>query len=206
MRGLLIAFEGIDRTGKTTQTNLLQKKLTTNSYPTEIIKFPDRTTIFGKEIDKFLKNHKKIEDKMIHLLFSINRWELKSKIIDLLNSGKNVIMDRYSYSGIAYTHSKGIPFDWCLSPEKGLPKPDIIIYLKSDDLEKISKREDFGDEIYENVIFQQKVKEVYENKLVDDTWNVVDALRSIEVVGEEIEEIVLKRVSEDKRGVIGEIN
>lgn len=206
MRGLLIAFEGIDRTGKTTQTTLLKKKLDSLSLPSKILKFPDRTTQFGKEIDAFLKNKSKIEDKLIHLLFSINRWELKPTIISLLNSGTNVIMDRYSYSGIAYSNAKGIPFDWCFSPEKGLPKPDLVIYLKSEDLDQIFKREDFGEEIYENVAFQKKVKAVYEGVLVQKEWVCVEACRDRGEVAREVERVVVERVLEEKRGDLRFIN
>ena len=113
MRGFLIAFEGLDRTGKSTQTHWLKDHLLRKGRKAEIIKFPDRTTLFGQQIDSFLTNKKKYDDKMLHLLFSINRWELKDKIIGLLESGVDIIMDRYSYSGIAYTHAKGVDFNFC---------------------------------------------------------------------------------------------
>ena len=71
---------------------------------------------------------------MLHLLFSINRWEMKEDIINQLNSKTHLILDRYSYSGIAYSNAKGIDIDWCMSPEKGLPKPDLVIYLKADNI------------------------------------------------------------------------
>ena len=71
---------------------------------------------------------------MIHLLFTINRWELKQKIIDSLMEGKHLILDRYSYSGVAYTAAKGIDFNWAMVTEQGLPKPDIVIYLKANNI------------------------------------------------------------------------
>lgn len=47
MRGLLIAFEGLDRTGKSTQCKLLNEFLTTLGQKSEVIKFPQRNTDFG---------------------------------------------------------------------------------------------------------------------------------------------------------------
>jgi dTMP kinase len=201
MRGLLIALEGVDRSGKSTQTQMLENYLNEKHKKTEIIKFPDRTTTFGKEIDSFLKNKKKIEDKLVHLLFSINRWELKEKIISLLNEGVNVILDRYSYSGVAYSHAKGIDFDWCLSPEKGLPKPDLVFYFKIDNLEEITKRKEYGEEVYENIDFQNKVKQVYEKELLEDSWVIVDALQSIEKVSEFINTTVDENLEQQRKEI-----
>ena len=90
---------------------------------------------------------------MLHLIFSINRWELKDEIINKLNNNTHLILDRYSYSGVAYSHAKGIDFDWCISPEKGLPKPDLIIYLKANNICDLKEREGYGDEVYEKVEF-----------------------------------------------------
>lgn len=90
---------------------------------------------------------------MLHLIFSINRWELKDQIVDNLNKNVHLILDRYSYSGIAYSNAKGIDYDWCLSPEKGLPKPDLVIYLKANNICDLEKREGYGDEVYEKVEF-----------------------------------------------------
>ncbi len=56
MWGQLIAFEGIDRTGKTTQSKLLCDYLNKQGKISELIRFPDRTTVFGGQIDKFLKS------------------------------------------------------------------------------------------------------------------------------------------------------
>ena len=54
-----------------------------------------------------------------------------------LDAGINLVLDRYSYSGTAYTSAKGIDYDWCMNSEKGLLKPDIIVYLTVDEIEKL---------------------------------------------------------------------
>ena len=48
----------------------------------------------------------------------------------MLNQGKNVILDRYVYSGVAYSAAKGLDFNWCLTCDIGLPKPDLIFYIE----------------------------------------------------------------------------
>ena len=63
----------------------------------------------------------------------MNRWEQKDKLADLLlNQGINIICDRYSYSGVAYSSAKGLDFKWCLNADRGLIKPDLVIYIDVD--------------------------------------------------------------------------
>ena len=52
------------------------------------------------------------------------------------------------YSGVAYSSAKGLNFDWCLNCDKGLPKPDIILYIELSE-EEIFKRKGYGEELYE---------------------------------------------------------
>jgi dTMP kinase len=81
---------------------------------------------------------------MIHMLFVLNRWEIKKEIEERLNKGQNVVLDRYSYSGIAYTAAKGIEVDWCIATEKGLPKPDFVYYLKVNNIKDLESRGGYG--------------------------------------------------------------
>lgn len=60
---------------------------------------------------------------------------------------------------------------WCWQPEIGLPKPDLVIFL-STPLVKISGRSNFGDELYEEKDFQEKVMANF-HKLADPTWRVI---------------------------------
>ena len=190
MRGILIALEGLDRTGKTTQTAVIKQYLESLSHPTEVIHFPARYTQFGQQIDLFLKQKKSFDNELLHLLFSINRWELKPTILEKLNKGTSVILDRYSYSGVAYSLAKGLNADWCKTPEKGLPRPDLIIYLKPEKMEDVVGREGFGEEMYEKADFQRKVKEAYENHIIEKNWKIVNASQNIEDVSNEIRRII----------------
>ena len=95
VRGAFIVIEGLDRSGKSTQADLLTKKLQGLSQA-KLLKFPgqfplslhlfcgstfirltlDRTTPIGKMIDAYLRAQSELDDRAIHLLFSANRWEL----------------------------------------------------------------------------------------------------------------------------------
>lgn len=106
-RGALIVIEGVDRSGKSTQCKKLVESLLENKVSAVYMNFPDRTTVIGGLINEYLRNQNcKLNDQTIHLLFSANRWENIEKMKNFLNKGTTLIVDRYSYSGIAFSSSK----------------------------------------------------------------------------------------------------
>ena len=80
--------------------------------------------------------------EVAHLLFSANRWEYATQIRETLASGVTVIMDRYAFSGVAYSVAQGLDMDWCTQADIGLPKPDCVIYLHTR-----NSRLDFGPDV-----------------------------------------------------------
>jgi dTMP kinase len=103
-RGLLIVFEGLDRSGKTTQVGLLHDKLKSEGYSVTKRSALDRTTPTGSIIDGHLKSKdSKCSPQKLHSLFTLNRQEQIPTITKLLSDGTTVIMDRYAYSGVAYS-------------------------------------------------------------------------------------------------------
>eukprot|EP00033_Pygsuia_biforma_P001361 GCRY01001542.1.p1 GENE.GCRY01001542.1~~GCRY01001542.1.p1 ORF type:complete len:209 (+),score=34.32 GCRY01001542.1:179-805(+) len=183
-RGAFIVFEGIDRSGKTTQAKLLVKTLQEKGYKTAFMRFPDRTTDVGTIIDSFLRKSKDLDDRCIHLLYSANRWECLKTLKDHIENGTTVICDRYAFSGVAYTAAKGIDLSWCKSSDSGLPAPDAVLFMKMKVKDAVT-RGDFGDERYERTDFQQKIYEVY-GKLRDERWVDVDAVGSVETVADRV--------------------
>ena len=72
-----------------------------------------------------------------------------------------VICDRYAFSGIAFSASKGLPYEWCRSPDIGLPAPDLTLFLDISP-EKARERGGYGEERYETERMQQRVGEIFE--------------------------------------------
>jgi dTMP kinase len=205
-RGALILFEGIDRCGKTTQTARLAEYIASKGK-CESIRFPDRTSYIGKLINDYLLSTKETEnvsDQTIHLLFSANRWEAAKDIEKKLNDGITLICDRYAYSGVAFSSAKdtpGMDLNWCRTCDRGLPSPDCIIYLDMP-VEKAAQRGEFGNERYEKIDFQLKVREKFmalkdadeANNLVP--WHTIDAQQSIEDISTQINAIVDKTMAD----------
>ena len=72
------------------------------------ISFPNRESESGKLLDAYLKNTRgqAMSNEAVHLLFALNRWEMKESILEMVNKGTTVICDRYAYSGISYSAAK----------------------------------------------------------------------------------------------------
>lgn len=193
-------FEGCDRSGKTTQVSRLFERFNSAGKLTVVMKFPDRETSTGKVINSYLTNEKDLDDRVVHLLFSANRWELEQKIVETLMSGKNVFIDRYAYSGVAFSAAKpGLDINWCKQPDVGLPKPDLVCFLDVSE-EVASARADFGDERYEKKDFQRKVRVNYET-LKDGSWVTVSADGTPAEVENELFKIVAKEIEKSKSGI-----
>ena len=187
-RGRFIVIEGIDRSGKTTQSRILSTK---DGF--QYVRFPNRDTPTGKLIDDYLKGSVEMSPQVNHLLFSANRWESINEIESLLDSGINVVCDRYIYSGIAYSVAKGLDCSWCESSDMGLLQPDVVFYLDLP-IEEASKRGEYGEEIFENEVFQRKVQEAYTKYVITSDWIILDATQNVEGISKIIEnKLIIKK-------------
>lgn len=178
-------MEGCDRCGKSTQCRKLNEELAKSDVKTRLMSFPDRTTPVGQLINQYLQKVIEVPDKAIHLLFSANRWELEPKMNDLIKNGTTLVVDRYSYSGVAFSTAKNnMDVNWCWQMEIGLPKPDLVLFLEMN-VNNADKRNGYGGERYEEKPFQREVSEKFE-KMRDPSWKMIDADKDIEAVHEQI--------------------
>ncbi|EKD05587.1 hypothetical protein A1Q2_00077 [Trichosporon asahii var. asahii CBS 8904] len=191
-RGALIVFEGLDRSGKTTQVDRLIARLQKEGRKARLQKFPDRTTGIGKMIDAYLQSKAEMDDHAIHLLFSANRWECVSSILASLDAGESVVVDRYAFSGLAFSAAKGLDFGYCQAPDVGLPLPDLTLYLTLSP-EVAAQRGAYGQERYENVELQKEVRRQFA-AVFDDLRRKHGQERMVEVSAEgtldEVEEAI----------------
>ncbi|KAI0471590.1 thymidylate kinase-domain-containing protein [Xylariaceae sp. FL0804] len=163
VRGAFVVFEGVDRAGKTTQAKLLQQRCVESGREVRFVRFPDRSTPIGQMIDAYLKGQTEVEDHVIHLLFSANRWEACKRIRADLAAGRTVVCDRFYHSGVVYSAAKRLPsltLAWARAPEAGLPRPDAVLFLDLD--EAVARaRGGWGQEVYEKAEMQRRVRELF---------------------------------------------
>ncbi|KAJ2726584.1 Thymidylate kinase [Coemansia sp. Benny D115] len=183
-RGLFILFEGCDRSGKTTQSARLVEALRAQGREVKLLKFPDRTTAIGQMINSYLTQECDLSDEAIHLLFSANRWEAMNQIRQDLENGVTLVVDRYAFSGVAFSAAKKLNFKWCKQPDVGLIAPDRVFFMDihPDDA---AKRAGYGEERYEKREMQIEVRVKF-FEMMDRTWSIVDANRDPEEIHNQI--------------------
>uniref|UniRef100_A0A1A7X5X5 Thymidylate kinase n=1 Tax=Iconisemion striatum TaxID=60296 RepID=A0A1A7X5X5_9TELE len=206
-RGALIVLEGVDRAGKTTQCKKLVQALQVSGRPAEMMRFPDRTTTIGQLISAYLEKKSDLEDHTVHLLFSANRWELVPLMKKKLDQGITLVVDRYAFSGVAFTSAKpGFCMDWCMKPDVGLPKPDLVMFLQLSPAEA-ALRGQFGNERYETSVFQKSVQQKFEQLMKDPSvnWKVIDASQNVEDVHDDIRNHSLNVINAAENTPLGEL-
>ncbi|XP_075146023.1 thymidylate kinase [Haematobia irritans] len=198
-RGAFIVFEGCDRCGKSTQSRLLLTFLKNNAIPAKHMAFPERSSNIGQVINAYLTNKQQLNDETIHLLFSANRWEHSNEIVSQLNSGITLVVDRYAYSGMAYSVAKGMSKEWCMGPEIGLPRPDLVFYLKTN-VDALLDRANYGEERYEKKEFQNKVADVFDDiySMEQSYWYKVDANQPMDTIHSIIKDKTLEVIEDVK--------
>jgi dTMP kinase len=117
-RGLFIAFEGPDGSGKSTILQMLYKKLIKNIHNHLIVLTREpggHNNIIAEDIRNILLNkvEYKIDDRAEALLFAASRAQhVKDFILPHLNNGNIVLCDRYIYSSLAYQgYARGLGFE-----------------------------------------------------------------------------------------------
>jgi dTMP kinase len=125
MRGLFIAVEGCDNSGKTTQAHMLHRHIPGSV----LVQFPDYLTPVGAMLQRYVKGEMPLHPRAAQLLFAANRWECADQIRRSLAAGVTVVADRFIASGIAYG-SLHCGEEWVCAAEEGLPVPSITLYLR----------------------------------------------------------------------------
>lgn len=161
-RACLIVFEGCDRTGKTTQAKHLFNSLQCHQIPCKIMKFPNGndSTTHGIQLDQHLKGKTNYSISKLQTMFADQRHEKMQQMKQALLNGVNVICDRYSYSGIAYSAANDADFYESAQLENQLLNPDIVFMLELD-IQHLPSRPAFGEETYENTCTQVQVAHYY---------------------------------------------
>ncbi len=143
-RGKLIVIEGLDASGKATQSGLLLRRLRRAGYKTAAADFPQYdSAFFGAMVGQYLKGEfgraTKVNAYLASLLYAFDRWEAKPKLDRWLNEGRIIVANRYTTSNALHQTAKiknnserKKYLDWLAKVEYkvlGVPQPDLVIFL-----------------------------------------------------------------------------
>jgi dTMP kinase len=185
-RGLLIALEGIDQSGKRTQSNLLARELAKRGYRVSAWDFPDYTTPIGKQLRAYLAGKNRLDYHAVHLLYAANKWERFLELNHEIANGNCVIVNRYSPSNLAYGVAHGLPLEWLKSLEKGLPKPGVVVVLDITPQASFLRKKDRRDVHEADRGYLAKVRGAYLRLARQNAWKVIDAEKDSKAVHMEL--------------------
>jgi|TARA_B100000745_G_scaffold71296_1_gene42764 dTMP kinase len=194
MAGVLIAFEGLDQSGKETQAQLLRDRLRQNGNKSRVVSFPDYGTSIGEEIARVLQGERDYPSDVMQLLYVANRYERRSDLERWLAGGLVIICDRYVASSIAYGTAQDLDPAWLTDIQRFLPEPNLTVLL---DImpETAARRKAIGRDRYErDLALLGRVRKSYLEQL-QETWVRVDGEQSKEDVAEEVFSSVALRLA-----------
>ena len=224
MKGKLIVIEGTDCSGKETQTKLLVQKLEKENIKVIRFSFPfyDSPTgriIGGPYLGKehicecwFDEGAVNVDPKVASLYFAADRKYNISKINEMLESGTNVILDRYTYSNLAHQGGKIKNKDERFSMYKWLdklefellelPKADIRVFLhmpyevslklKKTRKEALDQHELSKEHLLSSEEAYKEIANLYDFKTIE--CNICEDPRSIDDINQELYTFVKKQL------------
>lgn len=205
---MIVAFEGLDGSGKGTQSQILSAKMSAKGIDNSLYSFPNyKGTNFGLEVGKYLNGGfgalDEIPPQFPVMLYAMDRFEMKKSIMTDINEGASIIFDRYVPSNIAHQavkfpeNQRKTFADWVKRLEYNIlemPSPDVIIFLDVDPqiagrmvtLKGKRSYTDAAKDIHEaNESYMNKVYQMYKQMAQDEDWVIIQATDGENMLSEE---------------------
>jgi dTMP kinase len=192
---MLIAFEGLDQSGKETQARHLRARIEQEGLRVHALSFPDYGTPIGQEIQKALHGEREFTPEVMQLLYVANRSEHKPRL-ELWMSGKQVVIcDRYCASSVAYGEAHGLDPAWLTDIQRHLPPASITVLLDLAPDTPVKRKSSGRDRYERDLALLGRVRASYLRQAALHDWIVIDGERAKDEVSAEIERAVLPRLS-----------
>jgi dTMP kinase len=188
---MLIAFEGLDQSGKETQARQLRARLEQDGRRVRAVSFPDYTTPIGIELRRALSGERDFSPEVMQLLYVANRFEYRPRLEAWLGAGDIVVCDRYRASSVAYGESQGLDASWLEDIQRFLPVADITVLLDIAPETAVARKSTGRDRFERDMGLLARVRESYRRQAAAKGWTVIDAETSRDAVGRSVQDAVL---------------
>jgi dTMP kinase len=195
MSGQIIAFEGLDQSGKQTQAELLRDRLKQDGHKSRLVSFPDYGTSIGEEIARALAGEREYGPDVMQLLYVANRYERKPDLQRWLEGGLILVCDRYMASSIAYGEAMGLEPQWLTDMQTLLPPATLTIMLDIAPDTAVKRKAVDRDRYERDLALQARVRESYTRQAAANGWVVLDGERSKEAIAEDVYEAARRVLS-----------
>jgi dTMP kinase len=186
MPGLLIAFEGLDQSGKQTQAEAVRDLVTARGRDCRFLSFPDYATAIGGEISKALHGEREYAADVMQLMYVANRYEHRGRMLQWLNDGAVLVCDRYLASSIAYGEAQGLDAGWLRDIQRFLPQPDLTILLDIAPDTAVRRKTAGRDRYERDLALLSRVRASYQRQAQAAGWLRLDGERPREVVSSDV--------------------
>lgn len=188
---MIIAFEGIDACGKSTQIEMLKNWWDSNNQSkARIFSYPNYDSLSGRVIKRFL-NERPTEDfpLILQSLMTVNRLENQAEL-SLYEKNGLAILDRYWLSGLVYGHYDGLPQEWLLEIHQTFTQPDLWIVLDVSVEQSFLRRPERDDQYETDKERLESVRDLYLQSSPRGAFILNGTIKP-----DEIHEIVLRRLA-----------
>jgi dTMP kinase len=175
---MLIAFEGLDQSGKETQARHLRARLQQDGRTVRTVSFPDYETPIGREIRQALAGERDFGPEVMQLLYVANRFEYKPRLETWLRAGDLVVCDRYRASSVAYGEAMGLDPAWLDMIQQPLPAASLTVLLDIAPETAVQRKQTGRDRFERDMALLARVRDSYRRQAAAEGWVVIDAEQS----------------------------
>jgi dTMP kinase len=194
MAGLLVAFEGLDQSGKQTQAELLRDHVVSGGRECRLVSFPDYQTPIGNELSHALHGEREYAADVMQLLYVANRYEKRVQLEQWLRDGVVLLCDRYVASSIAYGEAQGLDARWLGEIQRFLPPADLTILLDIAPETAVTRKASGRDRYERDLALLSRVRESYARQSALPMWVSLNAERTKAAVSEDVISAVATRL------------
>jgi len=183
---MLIAFEGLDQSGKQTQAEMLRDRLKEDGHKARLVSFPDYGTSIGEEIARALQGEREYDADVMQLLYIANRYERRPDLQRWIAGGLILVCDRYVASSIAYGEAQGLDPAWLAEVQKFLPPPSVTIMLDISPQTAVQRKAVDRDRYERDLALLARVRDSYKRQAAAGGWVVLDGERNKQALSSEV--------------------
>lgn len=195
-RGLLIAIEGTDSSGKATQTQLLFERLQRRGFVVELVNLPRYHEFFGSLVGRYLAGEfgskEELPPEFVALLYALDRYHMRLDLERKLGLGVNFVFNRYKASNLAHQAAKYLKkteqeqfVKWLKLVESRLPKENVTVFLNMSeeaaqklmngkDREQDYRQGQTKDQHESDIEYLQRTREIYKRLARKEKWIWID--------------------------------
>lgn len=192
--GHLIAFEGLDQSGKQTQAERLEQAISAAGRRVQHLSFPDYQTAIGTAIGEALQGTRDYGADTMQLLYVANRYEYRARIESWLSEGTIIVCDRYLASSIAYGEAQGLDPAWLTEIQKYLPQPSLTLLLDIPTDASLQRKQAARDRYERDLALLERVRASYRRQAKHPLWLMIDGHQHKDAVSGAVRDAVRTRL------------